>query len=151
MFVPELSPEIADLKARVRAFVESDVYALESAIVESGHIDETAVAGLKQRARAAGFAQLNMPAAAGGQELSMVGQVAIEEEAGRATNGLGFAAVDRGPAELWEIVSDEQRERWVMPVVNGEYREAWAVTEPGRARISQALRRRPSGTVTSGS
>ena len=131
MFVPELSPEIADLKARVRAFVESDVYALESAIVESGHIDEAAVTTLKQRARAAGFAQLNMPVAAGGQDLSMVGQVAIEEEAGRATNGLGFAAVDRGPAELWEIVSDEQRERWVMPVVNGEYREAWAVTEPG--------------------
>lgn len=131
MFVPELTPEIADLKARVRAFVESEVYPLESAIVESGRIDEGAVAALKQRARDAGFAQLNMPSSVGGRDLSMVGQVAIEEEIGRATNGLGFAVVDRGPAELWEITSEAQRERWVMPVVNGEYREAWAVTEPG--------------------
>lgn len=131
MYVPELSPEIADLKARVRAFVESEVYPLEQRIVESGRIDEHEVAALKGRSRAAGFAQLNMPVEAGGQALSMTGQVAIEEEAGRATNGLGFAVVDRGPAELWEILSPEQRERWVKPVINGEYREAWAVTERG--------------------
>ncbi|MFN8223902.1 MAG: acyl-CoA dehydrogenase family protein [Gaiellales bacterium] len=131
MFVPELTSEIAELKARVRAFVETEAYALERQIVASGHIDEDAVLALKQRAREAGFAQLNMPAEAGGKELSMVGQVAIEEEGGRATNGLGFAVVDRGPAELWEIASPEQRERWVLPVVRGEYREAWAVTEPG--------------------
>ena len=59
----------------------------------------------------------------------MLGQVAIEEEAGRATNGLGFAVVDRGPAELWELASPEQRERWVAPVIEGAFREAWAVTE----------------------
>ncbi len=131
MHVPELSPEIAALKARVRQFVETEAYALEELIVATGRIDEDAVARLKERARAAGFAQLNMPVEAGGQALSMTGQVAIEEEAGRATNGLGFAVVDRGPAELWEIVSPEQRDRWVQPVIRGEYREAWAVTEPG--------------------
>ncbi len=131
MHVPELSPEISDLKARVRAFVEAEVYPLEQRIVESGRIDEHEVTALKGRSRAAGFAQLNMPIEAGGQALSMTGQVAIEEEAGRATNGLGFAVVDRGPAELWEILSAEQRERWVKPVINGEFREAWAVTERG--------------------
>ncbi len=129
MHVPELEPEIAELKARVRRFVEEDAYPLERRIAETGLIDEEAVAELKARARAAGFAQLNMPVEAGGQALSMVGQVAIEEEGGRATNGLGFAVVDRGPAELWEIASPEQRERWVRPVIDGEYREAWAVTE----------------------
>ena len=30
----------------------------------------------------------------------MLGQVALEEESGKATNGLGFAVVDRGPREL---------------------------------------------------
>jgi len=39
--------------------------------------------------------------------------------------------VDRGPAELWEILTPEQRDRWVVPILRGEYREAWAVTEPG--------------------
>ncbi len=139
MIVPELSPEIADLKARVRRFVEEEAYPLERRIVETGAIDPSAVEELKRRARDAGFAQLNMPAEAGGAALSMVGQVAIEEEAGRATNGLGFAVVDRGPAELWELASPEQRARWVEPVIRGEYREAWAVTEPGAGSDVAAL------------
>lgn len=139
MIVPDLSPEIADLKERVRRFVEEEVYPLERRIAETGAIDHDAVDALKRRAREAGFAQLNMPIEAGGAGLSMIGQVAIEEEAGRATNGLGFAVVDRGPAELWEIASPEQRERWVAPVIRGEYREAWAVTEPGAGSDVSAL------------
>ena len=74
---------------------------------------------------------LNMPEEAGGRGLSMLAQVALEEESGKATNGLGFVVVDRGPAELWDIVTPEQREQFVGPILRGEYREAWAVTEPG--------------------
>jgi alkylation response protein AidB-like acyl-CoA dehydrogenase len=74
---------------------------------------------------------LNMPPDRGGIGLSMLGQVAIEEEAGKATNGLGFAIVDRGPRELLAILTPEQAERFVAPIVRGEWREAWALTEPG--------------------
>src|SRR3712207_9261200 len=38
---------------------------------------------------------------------------------------------DRGPRELLGLASPEQVERYVMPVVRGETREAWAITEPG--------------------
>jgi len=74
---------------------------------------------------------LNMPAELGGRDLSMLGQVALEEESGKATNGLGFAVVDRGPRELYELLTPEQVERYVLPIARGEYREAWALTEPG--------------------
>src|SRR5262245_65392918 len=74
---------------------------------------------------------LNMPAEMGGRDLPMLAQVALEEESGKATNGLGFTVVDRGPRELLELLSPEQIERYVMPIVRGEYREAWALTEPG--------------------
>ena len=74
---------------------------------------------------------LNMPPEHGGIGLSMLGQVALEEESGKATNGLGFAVVDRGPRELLEIATPAQVERYVEPIVRGEYREAWALTEPG--------------------
>jgi alkylation response protein AidB-like acyl-CoA dehydrogenase len=82
---------------------------------------------------------LNMPEEAGGRGLSMLGQVALEEESGKATNGLGFVAVDRGPAELWDIATSAQRELFVGPVLRGEYREAWAVTEPGAGSDVSAL------------
>ena len=131
MIVPELPAEIRDLKTRVRALIEAEVYPLEQLITERGSIEPGEVEAIRKLARDAGFSQLNMPAEAGGADLSMLGQVALEEESGRATNGLGFAVVDRGPRELYEIATPEQRERYVAPIVRGEWREAWALTEPG--------------------
>jgi acyl-CoA dehydrogenase len=129
--VPELPAEIRDLKERVRRFVEDEVYPVEDRIAARGSIDVGEIDELRRKARDAGFAMLNMPQEYGGTGLSMVGQVAIEEEAGKATNGLGFAVIDRGPRELAEIATPEQVERFVEPIVRGDYREAWALTEPG--------------------
>ena len=140
MIVPELPAEISDLKQRVARFVEQEVYPLEERIAAAGAIDPADVDRLRKQARAAGFAMLNMPPEHGGIGLSMVGQVAIEEESGKATNGLGFAVVDRGPRELLELATPEQAERFVAPVVRGEYREAWALTEPGAGSDLSGLR-----------
>jgi acyl-CoA dehydrogenase len=131
MIVPELPHEIRALKEAVGRFVETEVYPLEARIAEQGSIDHDELAALRVKARDAGFAMLNMPAELGGRDLSMLGQVALEEESGKATNGLGFAVVDRGPRELLEIATPAQVDRYVRPIANGEYREAWALTEPG--------------------
>jgi acyl-CoA dehydrogenase len=129
--VPELSADIRELKERVGAFLEREVYPLEKRVAEAGRIDPEWTSELRRKSWDEGFGMLNMPEEAGGRGLPMLGQVALEEESGKATNGLGFAVVDRGPAELWDIATPEQRERFVTPVLRGEYREAWAVTEPG--------------------
>ncbi len=131
MVVPELPEEIRTLKAAVGRFLEAEVFPLEARIAERGSIDTGEVDAVRRKAREAGFSMLNMPAEIGGSDLSMLGQVALEEESGKATNGLGFAVVDRGPRELYEIATPEQIERYVLPIVRGEYREAWALTEPG--------------------
>jgi len=131
MIVPELPPDIQALKEAVGRFVETEVYPLEARIAERGSIDPAELDALRLKARAEGFAMLNMPTEVGGRDLSMLGQVALEEESGKATNGLGFAVVDRGPRELLEIATPEQIDRYVLPIVRGEYREAWALTEPG--------------------
>jgi alkylation response protein AidB-like acyl-CoA dehydrogenase len=138
--VPELPAEIRELKERVARFVESEAYPLEERIAERGSIDPAEVDALRAKAREAGFSMLNMPPEHGGNGLSMLGQVAIEEEAGKATNGLGFAIVDRGPRELLEQVTPEQAERFVAPIVRGEWREAWALTEPGAGSDLSGLR-----------
>jgi acyl-CoA dehydrogenase len=131
MIVPELPEEIRALKEAVGRFLEAEVYPLETRIAELGSIDPDELDAVRKKARAAGFAMLNMPAELGGRDLSMLGQVALEEESGKATNGLGFAVVDRGPRELLEIATPEQVEGYVLPIVRGDYREAWALTEPG--------------------
>jgi acyl-CoA dehydrogenase len=131
VIVPELPEDVRELKERVRRFVEQEAYPLEATIAARGSIDPAEVEGLRRKAREAGFSMLNMPAELGGRSLSMLGQIALEEEAGKATNGLGFAIVDRGPRELLEFATPEQVERFVFPIARGEYREAWAITEPG--------------------
>jgi acyl-CoA dehydrogenase len=131
VIVPELPADIRALKEAVGRFVQDEVFPLEERIAAAGSIDQGELASLRSKARAAGFAILNMPAELGGRDLSMLGQVALEEESGKATNGLGFAVVDRGPRELYEIATQDQVDRYVRPIANGEYREAWALTEPG--------------------
>jgi acyl-CoA dehydrogenase len=137
--VPDLPEDVRALKERVAAFLEREVYPLEQRVAEAGRIEPVWADELRGKARAEGFSMLNMPEEAGGGGLSMLGQVALEEESGKATNGLGFAVVDRGPAELWDIATPEQRERFVAPVLRGEHREAWAVTEPGAGSDVSAL------------
>jgi len=139
VIVPELPAEIAELKRQVGRFIEDEVYPVELRIVERNAIDPGEVDALRAKARAAGFSMLNMPSALGGRDLSMLGQVALEEESGKATNGLGFTVVDRGPRELLELLTPAQAERYVMPIVRGEYREAWALTEPGAGSDLAAL------------
>ncbi|MGH3113032.1 MAG: acyl-CoA dehydrogenase family protein, partial [Gaiellaceae bacterium] len=131
--------DVRALKERVAAFLEREVYPLEQRVAEAGRIEPAWADELRRKARAEGYSMLNMPGEAGGGGLSMLGQVALEEESGKATNGLGFAVVDRGPAELWDIATPEQRERFVAPVLRGEFREAWAVTEPGAGSDVSAL------------
>ena len=139
MVVPELSPEIRDLKERVARFVEEHAYPVEERIVERGSIHPGEVEELRRKAREAGFALLNLDPERGGAGLSMLGQVALEEEAGKPTNGLGFAVVERGPRELLELTTPKQAERFVAPILRGEYREAWALTEPGAGSDLSAL------------
>src|ERR671913_2611541 len=129
--LPEIPKEVRELKGRIARFVTEKLHPFEVEIAERGEIDEEKLTALRHEAREAGFSNLNMPVEYGGRDLSMTSLVALEEESGKTTNGLGYMVADRGPRELLELASPEQIERYVMPVIRGETREAWAITEPG--------------------
>ena len=152
--VPTLSPELRDLQARAARFVEEEIYPVEERIAERGEIDPADVDRLKAKARAAGLSNLNVPREHGGPGLSMLGQVVLEEQGGKATNGLGFIVAERAPVELLAVASPDQIERYVRPVLRHERHEAWAVTEPGAgsdvAAIEATARRDGDGWVLNG-
>jgi acyl-CoA dehydrogenase len=129
--VPTLPPEVAELKARAARFLEEEIYPVETRIAERGSIDLEEYEELKEKARAEEFANLNVPPEHGGPGWPMLAMTALEEEAGKATNGLGFLVAQRAPVELLEIASPDQIERYVLPVFRHELHEAWAITEPG--------------------
>ena len=151
---PTIPEDVRALKERIARFVREELHPFEAEIARRGEIDEERLQALRSKARAAGFSNLNMPEEYGGMDLSLVSQVALEEEAGKATNGLGYMVADRGPRELLGLASPEQVKRYVMPVVRGETREAWAITEPGAGSdikdISTTARRDGDGWVLNG-
>jgi acyl-CoA dehydrogenase len=152
--IPELSAELRDLQARAERFLEEEIYPVERRIAERGALDKAELQELQARARAAGFSHLNVPPAEGGLGLSMLGQVILEEQAGKATNGLGFILAERAPVELLELLSPDQIERYARPVFRYERTEAWAVTEPGAgsdvAAIASTAVREGDGWVLDG-
>lgn len=152
--IPALPPELRDLQERAARFGEEELYPMEERIVERGDIDRADVDELKAKARAAGFSNLNVPTEHGGPGLAMLGQVVLEEQGGKATNGLGFILAERAPVELLAIASPDQLDRYVRPVLRHERQEAWAVTEPNAgsdvAAIEATAERDGDGWILNG-
>ena len=84
---PTIPEHVRLLKARIARFVREELHPFEAEIARRGEIDEEKLGALREKARAAGFSNLNMPAEYGGMDLPGVSQVALEEEAGKTTNG----------------------------------------------------------------
>ena len=91
----------------------------------------------KIKARAAGLWNFFLPDAETGQGLSNLDYAYIAAELGKAplaSETLNCSAPDTGNMEVLERVgTDEQKERWLEPLLRGEIRSAYAMTEPNVA------------------
>ncbi len=91
----------------------------------------------KQKAKASGLWNFFLPDADTGEGLSNLDYAYIAAELGKeplASESLNCSAPDTGNMEVLERVGTaEQKERWLKPLLNGEIRSAYAMTEPGVA------------------
>src|ERR1051325_2939806 len=139
MGVTELAPPpgLGELRARYRAFMEEHVYPNESAIAREDDAALQLVDDLRRRAKAAGLWAPNLPPEAGGTGSGFLAYAYLNEEIGRSTWAqyvFGCQAPDAGDPEiLWGFGTDEQKERWLSPLVAGEIRSFFSMTEPGVA------------------
>ena len=90
---------------------------------------------LKGKARAAGLWNFFLPDAETGEGLSNLDYAFIAAELGKyriASEALNCSAPDTGNMEVLERVgTPEQKAQWLEPLLNGEIRSAYAMTEPG--------------------
>jgi acyl-CoA dehydrogenase len=93
--------------------------------------------GAKAKAKASGLWNFFLPDADTGEGLSNLDYAYIAAELGKsplASESLNCSAPDTGNMEVLERVgTPEQKERWLKPLLNGEIRSAYAMTEPDRA------------------
>jgi acyl-CoA dehydrogenase len=133
----QLPPDVERTRAAVRDFVEREVLPLEAdpaSYDAHENIAEPALQQLRGKAKAAGLWAPQMPVARGGLGLGCVGMAAVYEEANRSIFGpvtLNCAAPDDGNMLVLNRVGTEaQKTRWLQPIVDGEVRSAFAMTEP---------------------
>ena len=91
--------------------------------------------GAKAKAKASGLWNFFLPDADTGEGLSNLDYAYIAAELGKyplASETLNCSAPDTGNMEVLERVgTPAQKERWLKPLLNGEIRSAYAMTEPG--------------------
>src|SRR3954470_2097160 len=90
--------------------------------------------GVKSKAKANGLWNFFLPNAETGEGLSNLDYAYIAQELGKsplASECLNCSAPDTGNMEVLERVgTEEQKERWLKPLLAGEIRSAYAMTEP---------------------
>jgi alkylation response protein AidB-like acyl-CoA dehydrogenase len=125
----DLNDELKELRDRARRFVEVELIPHELEVDETEAISDEVRDRLRERALEEGFWPMNVPKEMGGIGSSVLAQCIVQEQAGRATNGL-WAFVG-GPYNALMACNDEQRVKYLEPALRGEWTAAYAVTEPG--------------------
>ena len=128
----ELDPALAALRDRVAAFVRDEVIPAEPRSGEE--ITDELVKVLRQKAREAGIYGPQLPAEYGGLGLGTVAMCVLFEQAGRSFLGplaMHCSAPDEGNMHLLSLfASEEQRLKYLRPLVEGKIRSTFAMTEP---------------------
>jgi len=125
---------IAERRERVRAFMEEHVYPNEQALAREDDAADALVRELQQEARDAGLWAPHLPPEAGGSGSGFIEYAYLNEEIGRSQYAqlvFGCQAPDAGNGEILHLFgTDDQKERFLRPLVGGATRSFFGMTEP---------------------
>jgi acyl-CoA dehydrogenase len=137
----EFSERAAELRARAEEFLTDCIYPAEATFAEqvAARPDEwtapPVMEDLKKQARERGLWNLFLPHSPFGAGLSNLDYAPIAELTGRsphlAPEAMNCAAPDTGNMELLAMFGTQaQRERWLNPLLDGQIRSCFSMTEP---------------------
>jgi acyl-CoA dehydrogenase len=135
----EHSPKVKELQARLSAFMQEHIYPQEKTYCEQLDAGDRwrippILEELKAKARAARLWNLFLPESADGAGLTNLEYAPLCEIMGRspiAPEVFNCSAPDTGNMEvLVRYGTPEQKERWLRPLLAGEVRSCFAMTEP---------------------
>ena len=140
--LPELRPEAQDLIARVKDFIEQDCIPSEHIFhdqIEEGenrwNSYPEVINELKEKAKSKGLWNLFLPESEFGAGLTNYEYAHLAEVMGTshiASEAMNCAAPDTGNMEVIARYGNERhQEEWLQPLLDGEIRSAFAMTEPG--------------------
>ena len=140
--LPELSPKVLDLLERVSKFMDENIYPNEekiaAEIAEGDRWQPSQILeGIKAKAKSEGLWNLFLPESDRGAGLTNYEYGHLCELMGRTQFGpeaFNCSAPDTGNMETLErYASEEVRDEWMTPLLEGKIRSAFAMTEPAVA------------------
>ena len=129
-------PEFDKTLTGIREFVEAEVFPLEAEMAKNQSFKKTlpSLEKARTKARANGFWLPQMPKDVGGMGLSLMQHALVSEVCGRSPLGhyvLNCQAPDAGNMEILHTYgSDAQKTKWLKPLLAGEHRSCFSMTEP---------------------
>jgi acyl-CoA dehydrogenase len=127
-------PEFEDKLEWMRGFVRDEIIPLETLDLDATAFTR-ATAPLKQEVKARGLWAAHLPPELGGGGFGQVKLGLMHEILGQcvyAPSIFGNNAPDSGNAELLAVgASEEQKKKWMQPLLDGRLRSAFSMTEPG--------------------
>jgi len=126
----EISPEMKMLTETLERFVLKEVVPLEGVVEERGYLPDELRDPVKKKAMELGLFALGMPTEVGGGGLSAVELCLADEKIGWVSNALSRHIFGQMYPMLLECTGS-QREKYLLPNVQGLKKCAMAITEPG--------------------
>ncbi len=138
----EFTDKVKSLQKRLQAFMDGHIYPNEQRYYDEINPDDRwrpseIIAELKPKARAAGLWNLFLPESEDGAGLTNLEYAPLCEIMGRSTMApevFNCSAPDTGNMEvLARYGTKEQKEQWLKPLLEGEIRSCFSMTEPAVA------------------
>jgi acyl-CoA dehydrogenase len=135
---PFMTERVAELLPRFRSFIQQEVYPLES-LMGADHFDEliAALAEKREQVKSLGLWAPHLPIELGGLGLSLTEFAHVSEALGQSPLGhylFNCQAPDIGNMEILHMHGTaEQKERFFKPLISGQIRSCFAMTEPEHA------------------
>ncbi len=137
-----LTDEERSIRDWVRTFVEREIMPLEPEVLRREREGERGLRPeelrhLQDKARTSGFFGVLTPEEYGGMGLGAVMAALVEVELGRSFVPFKFG----GAADnILYDANDAQRERYLIPTIEGDLKSCFAITEPGAGSDAKAIR-----------
>jgi acyl-CoA dehydrogenase len=136
-----LAPEIELLRQETRRLVDRELRPRTLEIERERRLPDELVAQLREL----GYFGLTIPEEYGGQGLSTLAHLVVQEELGRAHAAFNMLISGNNGIGVMALVlhgSDAQKKRWLPRLASGEWIAAFALTEPNAGSDAQAIEAR---------
>jgi alkylation response protein AidB-like acyl-CoA dehydrogenase len=135
----DLSTQAREWQLKARTFADEFLKPHEvEAELNGGELPPEVAKSQKKEAIKQGFSAMDVPKRYGGLEISIEAQVAAWEQLGRITNGMSWCFAEP-QSWMFEACSEEQIEKYLLPLMRGEKHDCFAITEAGPGSDVAAL------------